>query len=596
MIGIVKKYFESKSKMIEANIAESQSRINESEVVSKMIQEASDIVYERPDADGFLRIQPIDEEKGHLQTTQLEMIRKAREYCRWEPNAKGSVQTMLNYVMGKGVIITPKSDDPMVWHIWREFWTSDRNKMELKQFEMVNRTFRDGELFIEFFDKDEDDNATGKTTIRFIDPLLIRNPGDADSKPDNFNSVTTKSGVEHDANDVEKVIRYWVKSSDGKGNFRSVLADSMIHIKINADSDQKRGESFIMVIMRMIVQYKQWLDNRIILNKMRTAIVLIKKISGTPSQVSQVANTFKTVENQPAGWNKKQNIRGGSTIVAGPGVDYKMESPNINAGDVKDDGRNIKLNMAAGLNLPEYIFGDASNANFASSLIAESPFVKSIEYWQIIFEYWIKRIYKKVIQNAVEAKLVDAPDDKEFMRRLKKVNDLLEQEGEKDENGLTPKERELKNLMPNGKLETPIEIFFGCDLQWGEIIHRNQKEHTEALVLAREEGWVSDPSASASLGWDLAEESRKQNTFEEEAERTGNRLLGIKSKEDRTTTDENDLDDEANDIINNMTDDEKKQMLTKNPQDIAQLLMDRLNAGANGKQQASQVPAQGGQS
>jgi len=595
MIGVIKNYFASKAKEVEANLAEAQARIVESTAMEKMITEASNIVYDRPDADGFFRLKSTtDEEKGHLQTTHLEMIRKAREFSRWEPNAKGALQTMVNYVMGKGVTITPKSDDPMVWHVWREFWTAPRNRMESKQFEIINRTFRDGEIFIEFFDKDDDGKATGKTTIRFVDPLLVRNPGEDESPPKDFNTSITRAGIEHDPNDVERVMRYWVKSSDGTGNFRSIEADRMIHIKINADSDQKRGESFLMVIMRMLTQYKQWLDNRIILNKMRTAIVMIKKVSGTPSQVQQMASTFKTVENQPAGWNKKQNIRGGSTIVAGPGVDYKMESPNINASDVADDGRNIKLNMAAGTNLPEYIFGDVSNANYASSLIAESPFVKSIEYWQTSFEYWFKRIYAIVIENAVEAGTLTPPDDKEFMRRLKKVNDLQEQE---DEDGLTPKEKELKDLMPNGKLETPREVFFGCDLQWGEIIHRDQKAHTEALVLARTAGWVSDPTASASLGWDIAEESRKQNTIELEAERVGNKLLGIKSKEDRETTDEDDLDAEAGDIVNSMSDDEKKEMLNKNPQDIAQLLIDRMKVGSNGNGKApppAPVPAKGG--
>jgi len=586
MIKFFKNLIESKAKHAEATLAEANTRITEANVLSKMIQEASNLVYERPDSDGFFRTsQPTDREKGHLQTNQLEMIRKAREFARWDGNAKGALQTMVNYVMGKGVSITPKSNDPMVWYIWREFWTADRNKMERKQFEIIYRSFRDGEIFIEFFDKDDEEKATGKTTIRFIDPLMVRNPSDGETTPKDFNKVTTKAGIEHDPNDVEKVFRYWVKSTDDSGNYRSVLADNMIHIKINADSDQKRGESFIQAIMKMIKHYQQWLENRIILNKMRTAIVLIKKIEGTPSQVSQLSQTFRSVDNQPVNWNKKQNIRGGTTIVAGPGVDYKMESPNINAQDVKDDGRNIKLTMAAGTNLPEYVFGDASNANFASTMVAESPFVKSIEFWQVNFEYWFKKIFEKVIMNAVEAKAIIPPDDREFLRRLKKVNDLEEQEEDGD---LSPRDRELQNLMPNGKLETPREIFFGCDLQWGEIIHRDMKLHTEALQLARTSGWISDVTASASLGYDLAEETRKQKNIEEEAEKVGNPLLGIKSREDRETTDENDLDVEADDILKTMTDEERQSILSKNPQDIAQLLLDRIKVSPNGSNREEQ--------
>lgn len=533
------------------------------ELQESILKEASNIVVDRPDRDGFTRMfGATDREKGHLQSNQLEMIRKAREMERWNAEVHGIIATMINYIMGKGLSITPKTDDPMVWYVWKEFWSSDRNRMALRQFEIVKRLFRDGEVFIEFFS----DLISGKTTIRFIDPLLVRAP----IAPGQIASEAQKNGIETDPEDVERVIQYHVQSRVNENEFRQIPAERMLHIKINSDSDQKRGETFVQSIMQLVKHYEQWLENRILLNKMRSAIVLIKKVEGTPTEVAKLAKTIPNASNVASGETKKQMIRGGTMITEGPGVTYRMEAPNINASDVKEDGRNIKLSMATGTNLPEYMLGDASNANFASTLIAESPFVKGIESWQIFLEYWIGKLYRMVIQNAVNAGILTAPNDEEYINKLKQVRTLGEQvEPEKtpSENGNggeeepkeDPKAKMLGELMPNGKMEMPSEVFFGCDMTWPEIVHRNIKEQTDALAVARSSGWVSDPTASSALGYDYAEEVRKQQQVEEEAEISGNPLLGKQGG----MGDEGEMDKEMQDLMANMTPEEKEEFMAK---------------------------------
>jgi len=541
------------------------------ELQETILSEASQIVVDRPDRDGFVRMfSTNDREKGHQQSNQLEAIRKSREFERWNAEGHGIIGTMVNYIMGKGLSIMPKSEDPMVWYIWREFWTSDRNKMALKQFEIVKRLFRDGEVFIESFDTTEDGKKSGKTTIRFIDPLLVKAP----VTPGQMVAEEDKNGIKTDPEDIEKVLGYHVQSRVNETQFRFIPAEKMLHIKINADSDQKRGEPFMQSILGLMKNYEQWLENRILLNKMRSAIVLIKKVEGTPTEVARLANTIPNASNVAAGETKKQAIRGGTMITEGPGVTYRMEAPNINASDVKEDGRNIKLSMASGTNLPEYMLGDASNANFASTLIAESPFVKGIESWQIFLEYWIGKLFKMVIKNAVDAGLVEAPDDKEFVNKLKTIRKLGEAvepkepiEGEEPEEKpeQDPKEAALAELMPDGRMEMPTEVFYGCDMTWPEIVHRDLKQHTDALAVARSSGWISDPTAAAALGYDYAEEVRKQNQIEDEAEAKGNRLLGKQPG----MYDDAEMNAELNDLMANMT-----------PQEKAKFVADKKKAAA----------------
>lgn len=585
------------------------------ETESKLISEASQIVTDRPDRDGWIRTlgKGDDVNKGLDQENQLEMVRKAREFSRFDPNGHGALTTMVNYVMGKGLSITPKSDDPMVWYIWREFWTADRNNMQLKQFELVGRVFRDGEIFIEFFKKDEDGENTGKTAIRFVDPLLVR----ADSsRPDDITGTGNANlinGVITDPEDAEKILYYSVQSRVDKTKFRKVQAEDMLHIKINVDSDQKRGETQLLSVMSMIKHYQQWLEARIILNKIRSAIVLVKKVTGTPQEVAAIAATIPTVSG-PSGSTEKQNIRGGKIITAGPGVEYEMLSPNLNAADAKEDGRNIKTNMAAGLNMPEYVFGDASNQNYASSLIAESPFVKSIQYWQMFFEFFFGKIFKKVIEIAVEAEELEAPDDEEFVAQLKALKPvdkkvlgeaggfggqsdqvatpptsagaetsptakIVKQGAEEVDPAEAEYEAKLAELMPNGKMETPCEIFFGCDMTWPEIVHRDVKQHVDALSIARQNGWLADSTACAALGYDYPEEVRKQKQIEDEAATKGNPLMNAQAGDLDTGT----MDAELEDMIAGLSPEERDGVLkAKDPREVLRIVGKKKEAPAEG--------------
>lgn len=521
--------------LIEAKTLEAQNKLNEQRAISKIFTE-SGLVTERPDSDGFQRIlNPQDREKGHVSGDQREMIRQARKMYRFDPHARGILQTMVNYIVGKGFDIKPKSQDPKINYIWWEFWNSPRSNMQMKRFEMILRFFRDGDCFIEFFSKNEKGAESGLTTVRFVDPLLVKNPADGKIGAVKGSVEIIRNGVQINPNDIEQVVAYWAENREAPGNFRQIDAQNMIHMKAFADSDQRRGETFLQTIMPLIAHYNNWLENRIILNRMRSAIVLIKKVSGTSTELNQLKGSMG-----PLNSSGQTVVKAGKMLIANEGVDYRMESPNINASDVSEDGRNIKLAMSAGTNLPEYIFGDASNANFSSSLIAESPFVKSIEYWQIIVEIYLKQIYRKVIENAVRAGKLTPPNDEEYFRNMFSNGSLEEQENKDTED-------ENEDTELTGATEPPSEIFYGCDIQWPEIVHRDVKSHVDALMVARTNGWISDSTAASSLGYDYEEEVRKQQKIEENAEEKPNPLLKG-GMPDPLAADEDEMDAEANDI------------------------------------------------
>jgi hypothetical protein len=327
---------------------------------------------------------------------------------------------------------------------------------------------------------------------------------------------------------------------------------------------------------------------------MRSAIILVRSIEGSPSEVSGMANTIPTATT-PSGTTQRKSFKAGTILNAGPGVKYDMLSANLNATDAKEDGRNIKTTIAAGLNLPEYVFGDASNQNYASSLIAESPFVKAIQFWQVFFEFHFGQIYRKVVEIAVKGGALEAPDDEEFLNKLRAVRDMEEADGQdddalklakdraaereaEDKPAVSPKKQAIANLTPDGKMETPSEVFYGCDMAWPEIVHRDLKAHVEALQIARLNGWIADPTACSALGYDYPEEVRKQRQVEEDAAVSDNPLLGNGNDpvDDAAT-----MDAELEDLLNGLSPEERDQVLkAKDPREVVRIMKRKAPAGA----------------
>lgn len=312
-----------------------------------------------------------------------------RAYNAWLKNlfARAIVRNLSKFVLGKGPRIIHKSDNDKVKEYWKRF--VKENKWNLKEKELVKRTFRDGEIFIRKYIQGD------MLQLRFVRAQKIKNPIDT-----KYSKVSGLSlGIKTDPKDVETIISYYL--CDKHGNLDEVVkAEEMIHIKILADSDVKRGISFLLVSLPMLAKYASWLEDRIVLNKVRSAIALIRKVSGTQSAVESIRDKYRS-EYADDDRYKVQAPDRGTIITASKGIDYEMLSPNINATDVKDDGRAMLLAVAAGCGFPEmYLTADYSNANYSSSVVAQNPFVREVEDWQDFFEScYVKPIYEAVIQT-----------------------------------------------------------------------------------------------------------------------------------------------------------------------------------------------------
>lgn len=99
------------------------------------------------------------------------------------------------------------------------------------------------------------------------------------------------------------------------------------------------------------------------------------------------------------------------SIIDTQGFDLEFLSPNTHFEDASLLGRMILLSIAAGTGLPEFMLAaDASNANYASTLVAEGPAVRHFAAWQAFFAgQWLK-LFRMVLGEAVWLGLLDAAE------------------------------------------------------------------------------------------------------------------------------------------------------------------------------------------
>ena len=315
-----------------------KSIINESNAVQAEDDEASWTLLGADSANRKLG----DEDQDKLKSQVTKAFYKT-------PHGRNIIRLFEKYVTGRGFALTPKSTLKEVDEVRKDFWK--RNRMELKKKEIVRRTMRDGECFIRFFIEN------GKVSIRFMLSQLVKDP---DDKKTTDAKVLISSGIETSADDIETVLAYWYKN-------KRIPAEEVMHIKILVDSDVKRGRSLLEPIIDYLWMYRDWLKDRMKLNKVRATVALIKKVTGTPAQAANLKGNQETVNRlNPDGTPKQKAPVGVSVITTNQNVDYKLEAPNLQAADVQHDGRTILLAIAAGVGLPEYmITSDASNGNYS---------------------------------------------------------------------------------------------------------------------------------------------------------------------------------------------------------------------------------------
>ena len=340
------------------------------------------------------------------ETTYDELREISRYLYLTNVHYRGILRTYRKYVAGKRYEIKGENDQQD--EIWKEF----QKKVKWRRFfkEMVLRFFRDGEVFIHL------------PFWQFLDPEKVRNPGPG---PD--------FGIAWDENNQPEY--YTVM---GETDYLKIPADEILHFS-ETDSDEKRGIPYLFPLMTKTRTYDKWLNDRVLLNRIRASIAIIRKHKTSSSNISTFADSKVTSGESPKTTRYGESVRKrifepGTIIDCSDKTDYQFLEPKIRAQDVAQDGRSLRLTFSAMTSLPEFmITGDASNSNYASTMVSEGPAIREFEDWQDFFIEVIEEIWDEVMaqarMQATDPQITPPPLVARDREKDTKSNEILHEHG-----------------------------------------------------------------------------------------------------------------------------------------------------------------------
>lgn len=374
------------------------------------------------------------------------------------PIIKAAVDYTAAFVVGSGLRISTKNRD--VRYLLDEFCKLPDNPVRELERQLVIDLQVDGELFIRFFSED------GQTVIAPLRPWEV-------------DWVETEPGF------FRRVLSYHVtrEISDGKGGWRQetedIPAEQVLHVAINRRAYEQRGRPDLYPVLPWAKAYRDWLEDRARQNYWRGALLYTVSVDTTnPATVAAVA----------ARWRKPPAP--GSVAVESSRVAINAVTNTSSAGDVSEDGRQLKLMTAVGLRVPEYMLSDGENANLATTSSQELPaLTKFAEFQRIMAQEVWEPVFRRVLRNAVLAGIL--PD-------------------------VVPAQDEDGNDIAGAE---PISVEDAFSVLYEPLIQVSPVETAKMLEIAYGNQWVSARTAALELGFDYSKEMEQINAEAEMAAR-----------------------------------------------------------------------------
>jgi hypothetical protein len=323
-------------------------------------------------------------------SNSIRQAKVTKAYQSWESNpiADAGLEYKISYILGKGLSYNSESD--LVKEKLDEFWKS--NNMEIQHIEIVRSVFLEGEVFLHFpkiemgqspaiipFDSNE---------IKYI----ARDSVDFRKVEYYHRQYKLYSYPSFESNQSYGALSYTLKDEN-------ILAEDMIHFKINSLPNLSRGRGFLHRITEWLDDFTEWLRGRIKINKAKGAFAWVFKLA-TNNQTD--VDAWQTKLNNFSTYDKDGNlidtIPQGQPLALGKDMSLETPSPQINATNAGEDGRQIKLMSAVGMKLPEFMLSDGANANLATTTSQMSPMIKIMEMEQEMIRLLFVAIFDKVIE------------------------------------------------------------------------------------------------------------------------------------------------------------------------------------------------------
>ena len=291
-------------------------------------------------------------------------------------------------------------------------WQKD-NKWKLWEKEILKRSERDGETFLVI---ELDQQADDFLRLTSREPEQCRDPIGATSQLNRGLGISGRDadwrfGILTSKDDTSKPLAYNFVSqhNDGERQHEVFEPDEVHHMKINVDRNTKRGVSMFFQVVNALPRVK----------KLLRALTESGVVQANISWVEELPPGMENAGLPPAmGSNvtTRTGRQASAEVYDGPEALRVTNGHKFTAGPLAGSGQSETLiqvlqaglrNIGSRKQFPEgLVSGDASNANLASALVAEAPFVRARETEQDTYKEFFLEIMEHVIDAAAVAGLI----------------------------------------------------------------------------------------------------------------------------------------------------------------------------------------------
>jgi len=367
------------------------------------------------------RLSDVAYQKDVLPSTYLEIHNACYEAYNANPLANYIVEITTNFVLGNGVRVA--AANKRVQRLIDRFWDDPDNHMATRVYALCTELSLYGEQFIRFFVNPYD----GHVKIAQLDPALI---DEIEADPDNVERITrihrrvascqlsvasgtgetkldggtaANTGGNRTATDNwQSTGRLQYAPTDNSGEWLAAPED-VVQVAINKVSNAKRGKSDLATLLPWLRRYKDWLTDRVRINKYKGAFLWTIKLTGADRKTIDRKRMEYAFPPEP-----------GSIVVHNESEEWSAVQPQINADDVEADGRAIKLMIAMGAGLPEHYLSEGGNANRATAAEMGLPTFRKFQRRQDQFALLLRTIVDRVLDEAVRAGTLPAGVDRSY--------------------------------------------------------------------------------------------------------------------------------------------------------------------------------------
>ena len=306
----------------------------------------------------------------------------ALQAWRQNPLARRIVALTTDYVVGSGIVVS--SGIEWVQRFVDEFWTL--NNMNERLYEWCDELTRSGELFIVL----RTDPVSGTSFVRAIPALWIdqvqTDSGDYEREI-SYHELPSGLAIADGGSGAGLGGHWWPAATTDNAQVEYV----MFHCAINRPVGCTRGESDLQPLLPWLRRYRDWLENRVRLNKYKTAFLWDVTVQGRPGQAEALRKKRFRYRTPP---------EPGSIIVHDDAETWSAVAPTIEAWDAKEDGKAIRLMIAAGAGVPLHFLAEGESATRATAAEMGDPTFRHYYQRQLMLGQMLTELLTLAVRRA----------------------------------------------------------------------------------------------------------------------------------------------------------------------------------------------------